>query len=64
MSKPLDELLSLLQLEKLEEGLYRGASENLGLPQVSSSLWRTSDWPSLVGSSLHGRVRSHCALFP
>lgn len=30
MSKPLDELLSLLQLEKLEEGLYRGASENLG----------------------------------
>ncbi|EKF9471293.1 acyl-CoA thioesterase II [Vibrio cholerae] len=34
MSKPLDELLSLLQLEKLEEGLYRGASENLGLPQV------------------------------
>lgn len=34
MSKPLNELLSLLQLEKLEEGLYRGASENLGLPQV------------------------------
>ncbi len=34
MSKPLQELLSLLQLEKLEEGLYRGESENLGLPQV------------------------------
>ncbi len=34
MSKPLKELLSLLQLEKLEEGLYRGESENLGLPQV------------------------------
>ncbi|MGL4381598.1 MAG: acyl-CoA thioesterase II [Vibrio sp.] len=34
MSKPLDELLKLLQLEKLEEGLYRGASEHIGLPQV------------------------------
>ncbi|WP_217557036.1 acyl-CoA thioesterase II [Vibrio metschnikovii] len=34
MSKPLSELLRLLQLEKLEEGLYRGESENLGLPQV------------------------------
>ncbi|WP_260259306.1 acyl-CoA thioesterase II [Vibrio intestinalis] len=34
MSKPLTELLSLLQLEKLEEGLYRGQSEHLGLPQV------------------------------
>ncbi|WP_117233309.1 acyl-CoA thioesterase II [Vibrio maerlii] len=34
MSKPLQELLSLLQLERLEEGLFRGQSENLGLPQV------------------------------
>ncbi len=34
MSKPLRELLSLLQLEQLEEGLFRGQSENLGLPQV------------------------------
>lgn len=34
MSQPLQELLSLLQLEKLEEGLFRGQSENLGLPQV------------------------------
>lgn len=34
MSKPLSELLDLLQLEKLEEGLFRGQSENLGLPQV------------------------------
>ncbi|WP_159651848.1 acyl-CoA thioesterase II [Vibrio atypicus] len=34
MSKPLNELLDLLQLEKLEEGLFRGQSENLGLPQV------------------------------
>lgn len=34
MSKPLNELLNLLQLEKLEEGLFRGQSENLGLPQV------------------------------
>ncbi|EGU60656.1 acyl-CoA thioesterase II [Vibrio nigripulchritudo ATCC 27043] len=34
MSKPLDELLDLLQLEQLEQGLFRGQSENLGLPQV------------------------------
>ncbi|WGV99467.1 acyl-CoA thioesterase II [Vibrio sp. YMD68] len=34
MSNALKELLSLLQLEKLEEGLFRGQSENLGLPQV------------------------------
>ncbi len=34
MSKPLSELLNLLQLERLEKGLFRGQSENLGLPQV------------------------------
>ena len=30
----LEELLSLLSLEKIEQGLYRGNSQNLGLPQV------------------------------
>ncbi len=34
MSKELDELLNLLKLEQIEQGLYRGQSENLGLPQV------------------------------
>ncbi len=34
MSKPLNELLALLQLEQLEQGLFRGESEHLGLPQV------------------------------
>ncbi len=34
MSEALNNLLELLQLEKLEEGLYRGNSEHLGLPQV------------------------------
>ncbi len=34
MNKPLNELLTLLQLEQLEIGLFRGQSENLGLPQV------------------------------
>ncbi|WP_087019885.1 acyl-CoA thioesterase II [Thaumasiovibrio subtropicus] len=34
MSKELDELLNLLKLERIEQGLYRGQSENLGLPQV------------------------------
>ncbi|MEZ8141823.1 acyl-CoA thioesterase II [Enterovibrio sp. FF113] len=34
MSTQLDALLSLLNLEQLDEGLYRGQSEDLGLPQV------------------------------
>jgi acyl-CoA thioesterase-2 len=34
MSQPLKSLLSLLQLEQLEQGLFRGQSEHLGLPQV------------------------------
>ncbi|ASI91460.1 MULTISPECIES: acyl-CoA thioesterase II [Vibrio] len=34
MSKPLSDLLELLQLEQLEVDLFRGQSENLGLPQV------------------------------
>ena len=33
MSQPLDELLELLKLEKLKK-VFRGQSENLGLPQV------------------------------
>ncbi|MGF1758398.1 acyl-CoA thioesterase II [Photobacterium sagamiensis] len=34
MSKELNELLNLLHLERLEQGLFRGQSEHLGLPQV------------------------------
>lgn len=34
MSQALTNLLSLLELEQLEKGLFRGNSENLGLPQV------------------------------
>ncbi|KLV05347.1 MULTISPECIES: acyl-CoA thioesterase II [Photobacterium] len=34
MSKELNELLNLLQLEQIEQGLFRGQSEHLGLPQV------------------------------
>lgn len=34
MSRKLDTLLALLHLEKLEDGLFRGQSEDLGLPQV------------------------------
>ncbi|WP_261817029.1 acyl-CoA thioesterase II [Vibrio gallicus] len=34
MSTPLNQLLALLQLEQLEQGLFRGESEHLGLPQV------------------------------
>lgn len=34
MSHQLDRLLKLIQLEKLEEGLFRGQSEDIGRPQV------------------------------
>ncbi|MFD2179319.1 acyl-CoA thioesterase II [Veronia pacifica] len=34
MSVQLSQLLKLLKLEKLDEGLFRGESEDLGLPQV------------------------------
>lgn len=34
MSKVLDDLLGLLSLEKIEEGLYRGQSQNLGFGRV------------------------------
>ena len=34
MSQALTHLLALLNLEKIEEGLFRGQSEDLGLRQV------------------------------
>lgn len=34
MSKALNELLDLLNLEPIEKGIFRGQSEHLGLPQV------------------------------
>lgn len=34
MSQPLEKLLDLLHLEKIEEGIFRGQSEDLGLRQV------------------------------
>ncbi len=34
MSPELQNLIQLLELEKIEEGLFRGQSEDLGLPQV------------------------------
>lgn len=34
MSQPLQNLLNLLNLEKIEEGIFRGQSEDLGLRQV------------------------------
>ena len=34
MSHQLDRLLKLIQLEKIEEGLFRGQSEDIGRPQV------------------------------
>lgn len=34
MSQALKKLINLMELEKIEEGLFRGQSEDLGLPQV------------------------------
>lgn len=34
MSQALKDLINLMALEKIEEGLFRGQSEDLGLPQV------------------------------
>ena len=34
MSPELQNLISLIELEKIEEGIFRGQSEDLGLPQV------------------------------
>ncbi len=34
MSQALEKLLDLLDLEKIEEGIFRGQSEDLGLRQV------------------------------
>lgn len=34
MSPALKNLIELMELEKIEEGLFRGQSEDLGLPQV------------------------------
>lgn len=39
MSQALHNLLILLDLEKLEEGLFRGQSEDLGLRQVLAARW-------------------------
>ena len=44
MSQALKNLLTLLNLEKIEEGLFRGQSEDLGLRGV----WRRSRGSGLV----------------
>lgn len=41
MSQALNNLLTLLNLEKIEEGLFRGQSEDLGLRQVFGASRRT-----------------------
>lgn len=39
MGQALQNLLNLLDLETLEEGLFRGQSEDLGLRQVFGGRW-------------------------
>ncbi len=45
MSQALKNLLTLLNLEKIEEGLFRGQSEDLGLRQ---GVWRPGRGSGLV----------------
>ena len=49
MSQALTHLLALLNLEKIEEGLFRGQSEDLGLRQVFGG--------QVVGQALYGQKR-------
>jgi acyl-CoA thioesterase-2 len=49
MSQALTNLLSLLNLEKIEEGLFRGQSEDLGLRQVFGG--------QVVGQALYAAKR-------
>lgn len=44
MSQALKNLLTLLNLEKIEEGLFRGQSEDLGLRRI----WRPCRGSGLV----------------
>lgn len=49
MSQALSNLLALLDLEKIEEGLFRGQSEDLGLRQVFGG--------QVVGQALYAAKR-------
>jgi acyl-CoA thioesterase len=49
MSQALNNLLTLLNLEKIEEGLFRGQSEDLGLRQVFGG--------QVVGQALYAAKR-------
>lgn len=65
MSQALKNLLTLLNLEKIEEGLFRGQSEDLGLRQVFGG--------QVVGQALYAAKETvpeerlvhsfHCATF-
>ena len=73
MSQELQHLLKQLNLESLEKGLFRGQSENLGLPQVYggqvlgqalSAANQTVDNSRKVHSQLfftaRGHSKAHC----
>ncbi len=61
MSQPLQELLSLLQLEKLEEGLFRGQSRE---SRPTTGLWWSSIRTSAICGSLYRSRRPQCSLVP
>lgn len=50
MSAVLDELLELLELERIEEGIFRGQSQDLGLPQLYGG--------QVIGQSLSAAQRT------
>ena len=57
MSQVLNNLLSLLKLETIEQGIYRGQSQDLGLKAV---FWRTSHGTGPVGCPGNHRRRASC----
>lgn len=58
MSQALQQLLNLLNLEKLEEGLYRGQSEDTGLRQVFGGSRRSG----ALRRETDGACRAHHSL--
>lgn len=56
MSQTLNNLLTLLNLEKIEEGLFRGQSEDLGLRRI----WRSGGGPRSMPPKKRCRKRDWC----
>lgn len=60
MSQTLNNLLTLLNLEKIEEGLFRGQSEDLGLRRI----WRSGGGPGALCRQRNGAGSATGAFIP